>query len=718
MTAADQPPPQHCNNQSHHTNHFQTRKNNCLSKRDKSSAGRIDPRAVDICAAINERREYYTTSSCSGRCFLYVGDGIKSWHATGSVSGEDIGEEGDGGGTVVAGGSGTPDGLATTNDHAAATGKLGFFQRYRVNHDLILEPCRYFDISTLEEDPTGGGDPIPTVGQYDYFKSTATGNGGSGVHEEGGHDNMNATNHNGIDRLNGSEQMNGNIEHGKNGDCYSKRPFVPVSPLWLRYEPFILHVMCQSLNAASELMNLARPSFKNVGLTTWSGSEKEINAIPDVDNVASPDDYPRKSNQQCKGGGPRYLVAIWGDEGLDMPLSLPTAPGVGIFYNGDEITEKNAEWLAQLVNERHVRNWRKIERFVEAVRKFNEMDECDELAHPGIDADEHDDIDDYDGVNQSLDGVMNRNDNNSKSKSNSNLHVRSYDVVGDVAILNSLPENVSEQSIQHLGESILTRNKGIKICLARTTSLSTTNRSPGSSGLIQIAGPKRAQFITSHYEYGIKCVVDLSHTFFSPRMAPERLRLSQQVARGERVLVVFAGVGMEALQIVARTEASEVLAIEKNEVAVECLRRAKRMLERNKTVTCPGGGKGAMERLHIVEGDALEILPTLEEGSFDRIVAPRPKEGSSDGDLGTGDAGTVFLLAMLPLVKLKGEVHWYDFAADHELPTCERTRETVKGVCDKCGLDMEVIRVAKVGSVAKRQLRICMDFRITGINKK
>jgi len=709
MTAADQqhqpppsPPPSHPNNQPHHTTHFQTRKTNCLSKRDKSSAGRIDPRAVDICAAINERREYYTTSSCSGRCFLYVGDGIKSWHSISSDSSEN---------EDVKGASGVPEGLATTQNNHASTGKLGFFQRYRVNHDLIHEPARYFNISTIKEDPTGGGDPIPIVGQYDYFKSTAKGNVANGECEEGGHEN---TYDLGKDELNGIEQLNGSIGNGNNVENESTVPFVPATPLWLRYEPFILHVMCQSLNAASKLMNLARPSFKNVGLTTWSGSEKDYDVIPNTDDVVSPDDYQQKSNKQCKGGGPRYLVAIWGDEGLDMPLSLPTSPGVGIFYNGDEITEKNAEWLAQLVNERHVRNWRKIERFVEAMREFHNMEETDDLPHADIEADENDGVGDYDGVNQSLDGMTNYN-NNSKSKSK--LPIRSYDVVGDVAVLNSLPENFSEQSIQQLGETILSRNKGIKICLARTTSLSTTDRSPGSSGLVQIAGPKRAQFITSHYEYGVKCVVDLSHTFFSPRMAPERLRLSQQVARGERVLVVFAGVGMEALQIVARTEAREVFAIEKNEVAVECLRRAKRMLERNKTVTCPGGGKGAMERLHIVEGDALDILPTFECGSFDRIVAPRPKEGSSDGDLGTGDAGTAFLSAMLPLLKLKGEVHWYDFAADHELPTCERTRETVQRVCDKCGLDMEVIRVAKVGSVAKRQLRICMDFRITGINK-
>jgi tRNA G37 N-methylase Trm5 len=68
---------------------------------------------------------------------------------------------------------------------------------------------------------------------------------------------------------------------------------------------------------------------------------------------------------------------------------------------------------------------------------------------------------------------------------------------------------------------------------------------------------------------------------------------------------------------------------------------------------------------------------------------------------------------MLPLLKMKGECHWYDFAADYELPDCRRTRETVEVACLSLGLNMEVIHVAKVGSIAKRQFRICMDFRIT-----
>jgi tRNA G37 N-methylase Trm5 len=136
------------------------------------------------------------------------------------------------------------------------------------------------------------------------------------------------------------------------------------------------------------------------------------------------------------------------------------------------------------------------------------------------------------------------------------------------------------------------------------------------------------------------------------------------------------------------------------------------MLERNKTAICPGSGKGAAERLHVMEGDAMTILPTLQKEYYDRIIAPRPKEGASDGDLGTGDAGVPFLLAMLPLLKSNGEMHWYDFASDHELPECDRTRKTLESACQSLGLEIEILHVSKAGSVAKRQWRVCVDFRI------
>lgn len=333
----------------------------------------------------------------------------------------------------------------------------------------------------------------------------------------------------------------------------------------------------------------------------------------------------------------------------------------------------DSSWLAELVNERHERNWQKIDRFCQSVREMPVSNDEGDYEEP---------------PEELSSGVP-----------------KSFDVIGDVAYLHAVPEGDPEQ----IGNAIMKKNKHIKLVVARQSNLEGTERAPGDDGLLIISGAQRSPLITTHAEYGIKCVVDLNHCFFSPRMAQERLRICQQVARGENVLVLFSGVGMDALQLAGRTEASDVIAVELNEIAVQCLQRAHRMLERNKTVKCAG----AADRLRIIQGDVLKILPeTLPKNHFDRILAPRPKEGSLDGDLGSGDGGEGFLNVILPHLKDGGECHWYDFVADHEFPDCERTKRLLDRVCKQNNLTMKVLHVANAGSVAMRQLRVCVDFKV------
>jgi tRNA(Phe) wybutosine-synthesizing methylase Tyw3 len=164
-----------------------------------------------------------------------------------------------------------------------------------VSHEKIDDANQYFDLSTLEESTAFQGDEDSSM-DADITTLGAT-----------------TTNDN---------------------DSEISDPIV-----WLRYEPFILHVACRSQQAAGVLMAAARPSFKNVGLTTW------------------------------KDG--KYLVLILGDESLEMPITT---------LDGASLVETfTCEWLAELVNERHERNWRKIQGFVELARCMT-LD--DDLAYP------------------------------------------------------------------------------------------------------------------------------------------------------------------------------------------------------------------------------------------------------------------------------------------------------------------------------------------------
>lgn len=51
---------------------FQKRKQDVLSKLDKSFIGKWDEKIVSLCDKINSLNNYYTTSSCSGRILLMI----------------------------------------------------------------------------------------------------------------------------------------------------------------------------------------------------------------------------------------------------------------------------------------------------------------------------------------------------------------------------------------------------------------------------------------------------------------------------------------------------------------------------------------------------------------------------------------------------------------------------------------------------------------------
>lgn len=57
---------------------FDIDKRNILSKQDKSKKGSIDEAIRPLLELMNSQRDFYTTSSCSGRVYLWTGSGKKN----------------------------------------------------------------------------------------------------------------------------------------------------------------------------------------------------------------------------------------------------------------------------------------------------------------------------------------------------------------------------------------------------------------------------------------------------------------------------------------------------------------------------------------------------------------------------------------------------------------------------------------------------------------
>mmetsp|Transcript_13814 Transcript_13814/g.48790 ORF Transcript_13814/g.48790 Transcript_13814/m.48790 type:complete len:557 (-) Transcript_13814:24-1694(-) len=115
---------------------FLTRKENCLRKPDKSPKGSVDERVLDLCEEIQSHDELFTTSSCSGRCFLWKGR-----HHGGS-SAPVLEDPGPAGTSAAAG-------IQVDNEPIEG---MGNFLRFRVSHDLVENPERLNPVGSPGED--------------------------------------------------------------------------------------------------------------------------------------------------------------------------------------------------------------------------------------------------------------------------------------------------------------------------------------------------------------------------------------------------------------------------------------------------------------------------------------------------------------------------------------------------------------------------------------
>lgn len=141
-----------------------------------------------------------------------------------------------------------------------------------------------------------------------------------------------------------------------------------------------------------------------------------------------------------------------------------------------------------------------------------------------------------------------------------------------------------------------------------------------------------------HREYGCTFALDLAAVYFSPRLATERHRVTEQVTPGEHVFDMFAGVGPFAVP--AAKQGGTVVATDINETAVEYLRE-------NAT------RNGVADSVTAIHGDVTGVAPGY-EGWADRVVMNLPH--SADGFLDTA-------------VALAGErclVHYYDMAPEDD----------------------------------------------------
>ena len=252
-------------------------------------------------------------------------------------------------------------------------------------------------------------------------------------------------------------------------------------------------------------------------------------------------------------------------------------------------------------------------------------------------------------------------------------HLRRYDVIGDIAVIQIPPE--LEHRVSDIIWGLRKVHPFIRV-VARKGFHEGTFRIRDYS---VIWGENRLE--TVHRENGVEIKVDLSKAFFNPRMKGERYRLAQLVRDGEKILIPFAGVLPYAL-VIARYKDVKITAVELNE---EAYKLGLENIELNR--------KRLKGEIGFIHGDAFEILPELPR--YDRVISPTPRG--------------VDALA-LTLSKAKRWLHYYDFVHEDRIGAF-RTR--IIEECSRQGKECNV-RIKKVSDFKPHVFKVCADVRIKG----
>ena len=245
----------------------------------------------------------------------------------------------------------------------------------------------------------------------------------------------------------------------------------------------------------------------------------------------------------------------------------------------------------------------------------------------------------------------------------------SYEVIGDIAVINDLAGIERDEAV----EGIL-QHQNVKTILLKEEGLSGEFRVGDYENLYG------NETETVHKEFGYRFKVDPTEVYFSERFGTERKRVADQVEEGERVLVMFAGVGPFAM--LCSEKAEEVVAVEKNPAGAKFL---KENIELN-----------GVENVEGLEGDVSEVVPGL--GEFDRIIMPLPESADQ------------FLGLALDHIADNGVIHYYRFLEEEKWRELE---EEIQKETSSRGLDYDILDRAECGERGPTSTRVCIDFQVT-----
>lgn len=246
---------------------------------------------------------------------------------------------------------------------------------------------------------------------------------------------------------------------------------------------------------------------------------------------------------------------------------------------------------------------------------------------------------------------------------------KSFDIIGDIVILEIPPELESEKEIIAKAVLKFTKRRSIYYKKSKVQGITRTRE------LEFLAGEDNLE--TIHKEFGIRFKLNPSTVYFSPRLATERLRVVNEVKENETIIDFFAGIGSFPISI-AHTKNAKIYSVDINP---EAYKYVGENIKLNKLVG----------EVIPIEGDIRKVIKTLPPA--DRIIMNLPGTAKD------------FLPVAIEHLKKGGILNYYEFSSDYETVI-----NRVKKIASP--RESEVLNVRKVKSQSPGVWHIALDIKI------
>ncbi len=258
--------------------------------------------------------------------------------------------------------------------------------------------------------------------------------------------------------------------------------------------------------------------------------------------------------------------------------------------------------------------------------------------------------------------------------------IRAYSVLGNIAIVN-FPKEFNKKDKLNFAKKIISNNNQVKTVLEKTGKFKGRLRKMETK---HILGEKTKEVL--YKENGCSFRFNVDTSYFSPRLSGERKEIANLIKKGEKVLVLFAGVAPFSI-VIAKN--SSPLVVFSNELNREANKYGKLNIEINKF----------KEKVILHNGDAKKVCEKLGKvkETFDVIVMPRPQLKDS------------FLEDAFKVSKKGTRIYYYDFCPEEKI---EEKKKMVEEEAKKSNKKIKITRIKEAGAIAPGKFRIRIDFEI------